>query len=61
MFCDNKVAALVIGSASLVISVFGGILVVAYNNVLPALAVHMSFACYYSSMSFYSGEMSRQS
>lgn len=60
MFCDNKVAALVIGSASLVVSVFGGILVAAYNNVLPALAVHISFAGYYSNMSFYSGELRGQ-
>ena len=54
IFCDNVVAAVVIGFGSLVISTFGTILVGTYGNVVPALVVHISFAGYYSGVSLYS-------
>lgn len=54
LFCDDWVAAAVIGFTSLVISTFGTILVASHGNVVPALVVHMSFAGFYSGRSFYS-------
>ena len=46
---DNRIAAIVIGFSSIVISVFGTLLIIVYGNVIPALIVHMSFAGFYSS------------
>ena len=54
IFCDDKVAAMVIGFTAVVISVFGSLLVGTYGNVVPALVVHMSFVAYYSGAALYS-------
>ena len=49
---DNRIAAIVIGFSSIVISVFGTLLVIVYSSLIPALIVHMSFAGFYSSASW---------
>lgn len=49
---DNRIAAIVIGFSSIVISVFGTLLIIVYKNIIPALIVHMSFAGFYSSASW---------
>ena len=49
---DNRVAAIVIGFSSIIISVFGTLLIIVYSNIIPALIVHMSFAGFYSSASW---------
>lgn len=49
---DNRIAATVIGFSSIVISVFGTLLIIVYSNLIPALVVHMSFAGFYSSASW---------
>ena len=49
---DNQTAAIVIGFSSIVISVFGTLLIIVSGNIIPALIVHMSFAGFYSSASW---------